>query len=105
MCPATSIDRGVPETTAEAVAVGGRTPPLTKTRLLAGNAASFQNTAAEILGQFTILDEGICIDGNSDCIDYIVPTLPGWGLMVMTLLSLIAGTIVFGRHDRRAAVG
>ncbi len=33
-----------------------------------------------------------------------IPTLPEWGLMVLTLLVLTAATVVFGRRRRSAAV-
>ena len=50
---------------------------------------------------------GICEAGEdsetcpADCADAI-PTVSEWGLIVMTLLLLTAGTIVFGRRRRPA---
>lgn len=47
-------------------------------------------------------DEGqVCVDGQ--CVTLgSVPTVTEWGLIVMTLLLLTAGTIVFGRRRRPA---
>ncbi len=52
-----------------------------------------------------------CPAGATDCIDGfcfcgqtpVVPTVTEWGLVVMALLGLVAGTIVFGRRSSRDA--
>ncbi len=41
-------------------------------------------------------------DCGTECVVSPVPTVSEWGLIVMTLLLLTAGTIVFGRRRRPA---
>lgn len=63
-------------------------------------------------GQYELLglsDDMLVPDGGSLCTcefevsEPKVPTVSEWGLIVMTLLSLTAGTIIFGRRRRPAA--
>jgi hypothetical protein len=50
----------------------------------------------------TVLELATCIYGGFDdgCVERDIPTVSAWGLTVMTLLTLTAGTIVFARMRR-----
>jgi len=45
-----------------------------------------------------------CPEGECSPCNFPIPTVSEWGLIVMTLVLLTAGTVVFGRRRRHAAV-
>jgi len=112
-------------------AAGGNTPPMYRLKLLASHAASADQTnAAAIPGSFIILDEAVCdlqeigaacqdgkdndCDGYTDCADPDcadnvvacpngrIPAISTWGLPVLTLATLTAGTVILRRRRAQA---
>ncbi len=55
------------------------------------------SAVGQVCGNEICEDGEVCVDG--ECVN-IIPTVSEWGLIIMTLLALTAGTIVFARRRR-----
>ncbi len=65
-----------------------------------GNEICQEGEDCETCPEDCLCEEGeVCVDG--ECVN-IIPTVSEWGLIIMALLLLTAGTIVFARRRRPA---